>query len=79
MKSTSFSKENNDTFKGFFKLTIRGITKDVAIPFPHTESGNKTIFQTSFSLNRRDYNAGRNSLILADDGTINIVISGTKQ
>ena len=76
--STSFSKDNEQLFKGFFKLTIKGTTKDIVIPFSYSESGNSVIFQATFSLDRRDYNVGKNSLIMADEVTVHIVISATK-
>ncbi len=78
LKSTSYTKEKDDTFKGFFKLTIKGITKDVIIPFSFTESGNTAIIKASFKLNRRDYNVGESSWTMSDDVTVNILVNLAK-
>lgn len=78
LKSTLFSKESDGTFKGFFKLTMKGITKDIVIPFSYTESTNNAIFKASFNINRRDYNVGGNSWTMSDDVSVNIVINATK-
>ncbi len=78
IKSTSFIKDKNDGFNGLFKLTIKGTTKDVVIPFTYVESGNGAVFKASFKLNRRDYNVGGNSWTLSDDVTINILINTAK-
>ena len=78
LKSTSFSKEGDGTFKGHFKLTMKGVTKDIVIPFSYTELGNTTIFKATFILNRIDYNVGGNSWTMSDDVTISILINATK-
>ena len=78
LKSTSFTKEKDGTFKGVFKLTIKAVTKDVIIPFSYTESGNSAILKGSFTLNRIEYTVGGNSWTMSDDVTINILINTTK-
>ncbi len=78
MKSTVFGKEKDGTYKGYFKLTIKGVTKDVVMPFSYTESGNTGVFKGSLKINRRDYSVGGDSWTLSDDATINIVINVTK-
>ncbi|HWY11064.1 MAG TPA: YceI family protein [Bacteroidia bacterium] len=78
LKSTSFSKEKDGTFKGFFKLTIKAVTKDVIIPFSYTESGNTAILKASFTLNRIDYTVGGNSWTMSDDVTINFLVNTIK-
>lgn len=78
MKSTLFAKDKDGTFIGYFKLTIKSVTKDVVIPFSFIETGNGAVFKGSFKINRRDYTVGGNSWILSDDVTINITVNGTK-
>jgi polyisoprenoid-binding protein YceI len=78
LKSTAFTKENDGTYKGFFKLTIKGVTKDIIIPFTYKEAGSSAIFKGAFTVNRRDYKVGGSSWTMADDVVINITINTTK-
>lgn len=78
IKSTVFYKEKDGTYKGIFKLTMKGITKEVAIPFSYTESANTATFKASFTLNRRDYNVGGSSWTMSDNVAISILINATK-
>ncbi len=78
MKSTLIGKEKDGTYRGYFKLTIKGVTKDVVMPFSYNESSSTAVFKGSFKINRRDYTVGGNSWILSDDVTINITVNVTK-
>lgn len=52
--SSSFAK----TAKGYEakgKLTIKGTTKEVSLPFTFTPSGSKAVFKSNFSVVRKDY------------------------
>lgn len=79
LQSVSFTKENDGTFKGLFKLTMKGITKTVSIPFSYTETGNEATFKGSFSINRRDYNVGGSSWTMSDNATVTIIVNAIKQ
>jgi polyisoprenoid-binding protein YceI len=79
MKSTLFSKETDRSFKGYFKLTIKGKTKDVIVPFTCTESAAAARFEGTLKINRLDFGVGESSLILSDNVTINIEINATKK
>jgi polyisoprenoid-binding protein YceI len=61
-------------YKGTFDLTIKGVTKQVEIPFTYTGKNNEGMFLTEFRLNRRDYGVGSNSLILSDEATVFIEV-----
>ncbi len=50
-------------YKGNFDITMKGVTKQMEIPF--TFSG--TIFKSEFVINRRDFGVGGGSLILANN------------
>ncbi len=78
LKSTLFSKEKSGIFKSFLKLTMKGITKDVIIPFTYVETGNNAVFKASFVINRRDYNVGGNSWTMSDNATVNVVVNVIK-
>jgi polyisoprenoid-binding protein YceI len=80
IKSMSFTKDGNNgnSYKGKFKLTIKGVTKDVEIPFSYTENGNAATFKGSFTINRLDYKVGGNSWVMADNVIISLNILATK-
>lgn len=48
-------------------LTIKGITKKITFPFTATTQNNGYLFSGSFTINRRDFGIGGNSMVLADN------------
>ena len=72
MKATLFSKENGGGYKGFFKLTIKGNSKDFFVPFTFIEKDGIGAFKASFNINRLDYNIGKQSMILSNQVNISI-------
>jgi polyisoprenoid-binding protein YceI len=80
IKSVSFSKDGNNgnTYKGKFKLTIKGVTKEIEIPFSYIENGNAATLKGSFTINRLDYTVGGNSWVMADNVIISLNILATK-
>jgi polyisoprenoid-binding protein YceI len=64
---SSFFGKTTTGYKAYCKLTMKGITKDIVIPFNFTETKNGATMEGSFSLNRLDYQVGEQSLILSDD------------
>jgi polyisoprenoid-binding protein YceI len=78
LRSSFFVRDGKGGYTGYFKLTIKGVTKDIVIPFSYSESGSTSIFQGSFSINRRDYTVGGNSLILSDNVEVSITINAVK-
>lgn len=79
MKATSFSKEKDGGFKGYFKLTIKGKSKDVLVPFTFIEKDGKALIKGSFTMNRLDFGVGESSMILSDIATITIEVNATKK
>jgi len=78
MKSTSFKSKGGNSYTGIFNVTIKGKTKAVEVPFTYTESGNTGLFKGNFKLNRKDFGVGGNSLVLADETTINLQVETGK-
>ena len=68
--SSFFGKEGNK-YVGYFKLTIKGISKDVTIPFEFDNN----IMKAEFSIDRRDFNVGGKSLLMGDKVTISILLN----
>lgn len=74
MKSTKIEK-NGDSYVGYFDLTIKKITKNIKIPFTFTQTADKAVFNGKTSVNRRDWALGGNTLGMANDVTINLVVN----
>ncbi|SFQ53889.1 YceI family protein [Hymenobacter arizonensis] len=75
MQSTAFRKTGPNQFEGVFTLTIKGVQREVKMPF--TVSGANE-FQGRLSLNRLDYNVGKVSLLLSDKVAVTIRMKSGK-
>jgi polyisoprenoid-binding protein YceI len=73
MVSTKIEKTGIINYNGYFKLTMKGITKDVIVPFLYMKTPEGTKLKGSFTLNRLDYNIGSSSFTLSDNVTVNIL------
>ncbi|WP_428327623.1 YceI family protein [Mucilaginibacter sp.] len=78
LKSVSFTHKSGDNYTGKFNLTIKDKTKLIDMPFTYVQKDNKIAFKGTFKINRLDYGIGGNSLILADQATIDIDAEATK-
>jgi polyisoprenoid-binding protein YceI len=74
MRSVSFLHTAGDNYLGKFDLTIKGITKQVELPFIYTLNGTTGKFAGIFIINRVDYGVGGSSM-LANDVTLFISIT----
>lgn len=79
MKATLFGKETDGSFRGYFKLTMKGKTKDVLVPFTFTEKDGKATLKGTFTINRLDFGVGESSMILSNNATITIEVNATKK
>lgn len=78
MSSVKIIKTGPITYNGIFKLEMKGVIKEVLIPFTFMKLPDKTELKGTFTINRRDYGIGGNSITLADDVTINILLTLTE-
>lgn len=79
IQSKFFVKAEDGTYRGYFKLTLKGITKDIMIPFKFEHGGGTVAaLSGSFKLNRLDYQVGKSSIILSDDVEVSIKINLVK-
>lgn len=67
-----------DHFRGYFYLTIKGVTKEVMVPVTYTETGNEAVMEGEFKLNRLDFGVGKKSLILSDEVIVHINLNLNK-
>jgi len=75
MVSKKIKSLGNDRFTATFNLTIRDVTKEVDVPFTYTRKGNQGTFNGTFTIDRRDFSVGGNSIILSDDVKIFIELT----
>ena len=73
VKSTKLFKKGSQ-YSGMFNVIIKGVTKQVEIPFEFTNSGNEATFKGSFQINRRDFGVGGSSMMMSDNLTVNILV-----
>jgi len=67
-----YAKDAN--YAGLFNVTIKGVTKQVEIPFEFNQLGDETEFKGSFNLKRSDFGIGGKTLTMSDDLVVAIVI-----
>ena len=67
--STKLYFKDND-YAGMFNITIKGVTKEVDIPFQFNQLGDLAEFKGEFTLNRRDFEVGGSSMTMGDNVTV---------
>lgn len=55
-------------------LTIKGVTKQVTIPYTVSQDGNGYVFEGSFSLARKDFGVGGSSVVLSDHVDVSLKV-----
>ena len=65
-------------YAGLFDVTIKGVTKQIEIPFEFNQFADEAEFKASFPLNRRDFGVGGKSMLMADELTVNIDVKAKK-
>ncbi|MGZ4048063.1 MAG: YceI family protein [Bacteroidia bacterium] len=78
LQSTKIERTGPITYNGTFNLTLKGVTKEIIIPFTFMKIPEKTEFKGSFTINRRDYGVGGSSISMADELTVTIVVDVTE-
>jgi polyisoprenoid-binding protein YceI len=72
MTSTQIKKNSHRKYVGSFDLTIKGLKKNITIPFTLSSTDNVYLLKGEFSINRLDFNLGERSIVLSDDVTVKI-------
>lgn len=57
---------SNGQYSAVGNLTIKNKTKNITIPFTVEQTSNGYQFNSSFSINRRDYGVGGGSMVMSD-------------
>ncbi|TAK36610.1 MAG: polyisoprenoid-binding protein [Saprospiraceae bacterium] len=87
--STRFEKKGDNSYVAYGKLTIKDVTKDVALPFkvlgiadhPMMKGAKAMSIQSEIALNRNDYGVGAGSwagtMVVGDNVNVKIVLEAT--
>lgn len=75
--STKLYTKDND-YAGMFNITIKGVTKEIEIPFQFNPIGDLAEFIGDFTLNRRDFEVGSGSMTMGDNVTVHVLIKVKK-
>ena len=78
LQSTKIARTGPISYNGTFNLTMKGVTKEIVIPFTFMKIPEKTEFKGTFTINRRDYGVGGNSISMADELTVTLVADVTE-
>jgi len=73
VSSVKLYKKGNQ-YAGMFDVTIKGVKKQVEIPFEFTQTGKDAEFKGNFSINRRDFGVGNKTLTMSEDVEVSISI-----
>ncbi|MEM9987310.1 MAG: YceI family protein [Bacteroidota bacterium] len=79
MEAVKVESKGGNNYSGTFRLTMKGTSRLVTIPFTFQQDGDKGTFQGKFAIDRRDYGVGGNSFIMGDEVRISIKVNVTKQ
>ena len=69
---------NGESFVGTFALTMKGITKNIRLPFSFINEGENAIFKGSTTINRRDWQVGGGTIGMSDNVEVSIVLNVKK-
>ncbi len=77
LKSTSIKHNSGNNYTGMFNVTIKSKTKEIAVPFTYTETGNQGTFNGVLTVKRADFGIGGKSMMMADDAKVTIEVKTT--
>lgn len=73
LKSSFFGKRNNQ-FIGYFMLTLKGVSKNVSIPFTATIQNGLMVLEGEFAIDRLEYKIGGKSLVMGNEVKVKIKV-----
>lgn len=79
MQSLNFQKKEEGQFLGDFILSLKGKVGKVSVPISVQKEGTNNILSGDFDIDRRDYDIGGKSLLLADEVQISIWIRAREE
>ncbi|HEY4149061.1 MAG TPA: YceI family protein [Chitinophagaceae bacterium] len=61
------------------KLSIKGVTKDISIPFTAVAKDDGYLFEGTFTIDRRDFKVGGNSAVMGDNVLVSLSVFAAKK
>jgi polyisoprenoid-binding protein YceI len=77
-ESSKIRKSTNGSFIADGKLVIKGVSKDVSVPFTYTGNASSGVFEGGVKVNRLDYGVGGKSLTMSDDVEVTFKITASR-
>jgi polyisoprenoid-binding protein YceI len=74
IRSKSIKAVSKNKYEGAFTVVIRGIEREMKVPFSVSRKGRGTLFRSEFRISRRDFGVGKESIILSDDVDVAVTI-----
>ncbi len=78
MRLVAIESLGQNQYHGLFALTMKGITRQVTVPFTIRQMGDQGVFSGSFTVKRLDFGVGSPSWLLADQVLIHIKLDVTR-
>ncbi|GAB3008270.1 YceI family protein [Niabella terrae] len=78
IKTTSISAKGNNTYLATARLTMHGVTKAIQFEFTAQSQNGGYRFKTKFTIDRKDFGVGGNSMTMGDDVQVSLDVIGNK-
>lgn len=75
-KITKAATANSYVLEG--KITIKGVAKNISIPFTAVSTNDGYLLEGEVKLNRRDFGVGGNSMVMSDNLTVALSVTAKK-
>ena len=72
--STSIASTGNGMYNASGNLVIKGVSKNVVIPFTVKPTAKGVLFEGEFAIDRRDYGVGGGSMVLSNEVNIKLKV-----
>jgi len=79
VESMHIEQAGADAYLGTFLLDVKGVQREVAVPFTFTSHDRNGRLSGTFTINRLDFGVGESSLILANDVTLSVILDVSRQ
>lgn len=79
LKSSEITLLKNNQYTAKCILIIKGISKEINLPFEFIETDKNAVFKGTLNLNRLDFNVGSHSVIMSNNIQVSIVVNAIRK
>jgi polyisoprenoid-binding protein YceI len=79
LKSNTITLVKGNDYNAKCTLTIKGVAKEVDLPFTFVETVNSAVFKGVLNLNRLDFGVGSSSVIMSNNLQVAIVVNAIRK